>query len=194
LVTAGKEAAMMHSLLSRFFILACLGSFTLPAISYAQDKAGTARTKTPPHPQLAVSDGLWSGKAVFKSGGAPESATEENREFSFAVKHGALTGDGTIPLHFFCSNGVHLSGSFTVDFGKLMEFSGPNTFRARFPVEQPVVNFNVVVTGTFLSGKSASGTVSVTASKPAGSNGPVMELGPCKAPTIYTWTALPAPQ
>jgi hypothetical protein len=187
----------MYSVLSKFFVVAYLSSFTLPAISYAQAKTGTASAKTLPRPQLAVSSGLWSGKAVFKSGDATAQERAEAKDhdvFSFAVKDGALSGDETIPLHYFCSNGVQMNASIDIDFGKLMKISGPNTFRASFPLEQPAVTFNVVVVGTFLSGKSASGTVSVTASPPKARNGPVMELGPCKAPTIYAWTASSAPQ
>ena len=199
---SAQRTAIMYSVLSALLVVAYLDSFALPAPSCAQGKAGTATVKSEPRPQLAVSGGSWSGKAVFKSGDAtPQERAEANDHdvFSFSVKNGALSGDGTIPLHYFCSNGVQMNASFEVDFGELakgdfLKFTGPNTFRASFPLGQPAVTFNVVVVGTFLSSKSATGTVSLTASPPKARNGPVMELGPCKAPTIYSWTASPTAQ
>ena len=174
----------------------------------AGTKAGTAGAKkVPARRKLVLTNGLWSGKAVFKSGDAPpEPPTDPTLALgdtiSFTIKHHVLTGEGTIPVNQSCrmtqaaanaqlrQHGIHgsdasavdnMTMSSVVDLSKLVHFSGPNSFEATFEDRKvPHRKYEVVVEGTFLSGSSASGSVSVTSDS-------------CNIPTVYTWEASPQP-
>jgi FKBP-type peptidyl-prolyl cis-trans isomerase FklB len=73
---------------------------------------------------------------------------------------------------------VSTDTSLVADFSKVMHSSGNNSFGASFPIELQAKTYRIIVKGTFLSGISASGSISVTSSS-------------CKAPTVYTWKASP---
>jgi FKBP-type peptidyl-prolyl cis-trans isomerase FklB len=172
----------------------------------AATKVRTAEARpASPRPKLLLTDGPWSGKASFED--SPEDVQlikagkmSSRRVFSFTIRNNLLNGDGNIPIYFSCKvprevsslrgqPGIRVQGAMGLDsmygssvkdFSKIMHFSGPNSFGATFPLELSAKKYNIVVKGTFLSGSSASGSISVTSNS-------------CKGTTVYTWEASPQP-
>jgi hypothetical protein len=180
---------LYHPSISRISIaLFCALSVTLAGAAHGQQQGGpesgtkqaTAGTgPSSPAPKLSLTDGAWSGKADFDS---------RYNEFSFAIKNNLFTGTGKIPLHLFCKDAptgpvtMSMDTSISEDFSNVMRISDDGSFSTSTPIE---LNFKsmgmkikIVVKGTFLTGSSASGSISTTSNK-------------CKSPMESRWEAVP---
>jgi hypothetical protein len=164
--------------MKRITIATLLSAVAALQITYSQSKSYNVGTRRSPGFKLILVEGLWSGKAVLKSGDSTGSSSDNSQVLSFTVRNNRLQGDGTIPLHHSCkSSGPSMTGSFAIDFS-VMRPSGPNSFTNAFPLELQGVTYSVVVKGTFLTRSSASGSISIMSNF-------------CRVPTVYTWTASP---
>jgi hypothetical protein len=123
----------------------------------------------------------------------------------FEVKNGVITGSAVVPYVFECSgddavektvklpeggilvmpggpNGGRISSGgtdYSVNFSKLLRYTGPNSFEAMFEIESGGFKYTVTFKGSFGAPDSASGSESVSSVV-------------CKKPTVLSWTASPA--